>query len=104
MLGCRVGRADVEWGAAASVGTYLALATANRVAAPRSKLAFADWWASTAAGRWVRLSAAATDHRRFWDAMDAVDSEVLVQIERRLALRMVGEHGGRRCPTWPGRW
>ena len=74
--------------AAASVGTYLALATANRVAAPRSKLAFADWWASTAAGRWVRLSAAATDHRRFWDA---VDSEALVAIERRLAVRMVGE-------------
>ena len=79
--------------AAASVGTYLALATANRVAAPRSKLAFADWWASTAAGRWVRLSAAATDHRRFWDAMSAVDSEALVQIERRLAVRMVGEFG-----------
>src|SRR5680860_651743 len=30
--------------AAASVGTYLALATLNRVVAPRSKLAFADWW------------------------------------------------------------
>ena len=34
--------------AAASVGTYLALATANRVVAPCSKLAFADWWAATA--------------------------------------------------------
>jgi len=41
----------------------------------------------------VRLSAAATDHRRFWDAMSAVDSEALVQIERRLAVRMVGEFG-----------
>ena len=35
--------------AAASVGTYLALATLNRVVAPCSKLAFADWWAATAA-------------------------------------------------------
>jgi transposase len=77
--------------AAASVGTYLALATANRVAAPRSKLAFADWWAGTAAGRWVRLPAAATDHRRFWEAMDAVDAAALTEIERRLAVRMVGE-------------
>ena len=34
--------------AAASVGTYIALATANRVVAPCSKLAFADWWATTA--------------------------------------------------------
>src|SRR6266516_6384591 len=39
--------------AAASVGTYLALATLNRVVAPCSKLAFADWWAATAADRWV---------------------------------------------------
>ena len=31
--------------AAASVGTYLALACANRVVAPCSKLAFSDWWA-----------------------------------------------------------
>jgi transposase len=77
--------------AAASVGTYLALATANRVAAPRSKLAFADWWASTAADRWVPVAAAGLDHRRFWDAMDAVDSAALVEIERRLAMRMVGE-------------
>jgi len=76
--------------AGASVGTYLALACANRVVAPRSKLAFADWWAATAADRWVRLPAGATDHRRFWDAMDAVDADALVAIERRLAARMVG--------------
>ena len=44
--------------AAASVGTYLALACMNRVVAPRSKLAFADWWASTAA-----------DPRSRWDAL-----------------------------------
>jgi transposase len=79
--------------AAASVGTYLALACTNRVVAPRSKLAFADWWATTAADRWVRLPAAATDHRRFWDAMDAVDAVALTDIERRLAVRMAGEFG-----------
>src|SRR5450756_131087 len=37
--------------AAASVGTYIALATANRLVAPCSKLAFADWWATTAGPR-----------------------------------------------------
>ena len=52
--------------AAASVGTYIALATANRVVAPCSKLAFADWWATTAGPRWVKLGAPALDHRRFW--------------------------------------
>lgn len=44
---CGARRAD----AAASVGTYLALATTNRVVAPRSKLGFADWWATTAGPR-----------------------------------------------------
>ncbi|CAN5800752.1 transposase [soil metagenome] len=75
--------------AAASVGTYLALATANRVVDPCSKLAFPDWWATTAGDRWVRLPAAALDHRRFWDAMDAIAVNDLAEIERRVSTRAV---------------
>ncbi len=75
--------------AAASVGTYIALAVANRVVAPCSKLAFGDWWATTAGSRWVRVPAAALDHRRFWDAMDALSADQLVECERRLAAAMV---------------
>jgi transposase len=75
--------------AAASVGTYIALATLNRVVAPCSKLGFADWWATTAGDRWVRLPAAALDHRRFWDAMDTISDAQLVEIERRITQRMV---------------
>lgn len=77
--------------AAASVGTYIALAVANRVVAPCSKLAFAEWWATTAGARWVRVSAASLDHRRFWDAMDAFTAEQLLECERRLAAAMVAE-------------
>jgi hypothetical protein len=55
--------------AACTVGTYIALATANRVVAPCSKLAFADWWQTTAGDRWVKVPTGALDHRRFWDAM-----------------------------------
>ncbi len=77
--------------AAVSVGTYLALACANRVVAPRSKLAFAQWWAGTAGDRMVKLPAAAADHRRFWDAMDTVDERALVTVERRLAVAMAAE-------------
>jgi transposase len=79
--------------AAGSVGTYIALATANRVVDPCSKWAFAEWWAATAGDRWVRLGAAALDHRRFWDAMDAISSEQLVEIERRVTARMVETFG-----------
>src|SRR5665811_2641201 len=66
---CGPRRAD----AAASVGTYLALAILNRVVAPCSKLGFADWWGTTAGPRFTKVPVAATDHRRFWDAMDHLD-------------------------------
>jgi transposase len=79
--------------AAASVGTYMALATANRIVDPCSKLAFADWWASTAGPRMVKLSDAALDHRRFWDAMDALSQADLTTIQTELGRRMVTEFG-----------
>jgi transposase len=79
--------------AAASVGSYLTLATLNRVVAPCSKLAFADWWATTAADRWVRLPASALDHRRFWDAMDSVSDAQLAEIEARIGAAMVERFG-----------
>ena len=75
--------------AKASVGTYIALATLNRIVAPCSKLAFAKWWETTAGDRWVRLSASALDHRRFWEAMDEISEEQLRAIERRVVAAMV---------------
>ena len=79
--------------AGASVGTYLALAAANRVVAPCSKLAFADWWATTAGPRLVKVPRAALDHRRFWDAMDQVTDSHLEAVERALGERIVSTFG-----------
>jgi transposase len=79
--------------AGASVGTYLALATLNRVVAPCSKLGFADWWVKTAADRFTKIPARVLDHRRFWDAMASVSVDELAEIERRLASRMIAEFG-----------
>ena len=79
--------------AAASVGTYIALAVANRVVAPCSKLAFSDWWQSTAGDRLVKLPASALDHRRFWEAMDALSEAQLIEIERRVTAGMVADFG-----------
>ena len=42
--------------AGASVGTYLAMAALGRLVAPRSKKAFADWWATTAGDRFTKIS------------------------------------------------
>jgi transposase len=79
--------------AAASVGTYLALACANRIVDPCSKRGFADWWATTAGPRWVKLGRGAADHRRFWDAMDRLGETELAAIETRLGRAMVSEFG-----------
>src|SRR5579875_1372484 len=79
--------------AAASVGTYIALATLNRVVAPCSKLAFQQWWATTAGDRLVKLSSAALDHRRFWDAMDEIPVAKLSAIEDQVTTRAVETFG-----------
>ena len=82
-------RADAR----ASTGTYLALAALNRIVAPCSKLAFGDWWKTTAADRFTKIGAAALDHRRFWDAMRAVSLPQLEEISHRIALAVIRESG-----------
>ena len=79
--------------AGASTGAYLALAALGRLVAPCSKLAFADWWAGTAAGRFTGIGAPALDHRRFWDAMHAAGLEDLGEISHRIALAIIGASG-----------
>jgi transposase len=77
--------------AAASVGTYLALAVANRIVDPRSKRQFSDWWQKTCGDRLVKVPASALDHRRFWDAMDVIADDQLPEIERRIVSQVVEE-------------
>jgi transposase len=72
-----------------STGTYLALAALNRLVAPCSKAAFADWWKTTAADRFTKIPASALDHRRFWDAMHAVSLGQLEEASREIAVRIV---------------
>jgi transposase len=79
--------------AAASAGTYLALAALNRLAAPCSKLRFAEWWATTAAPRFTKVPATVLDHRRFWDAMHAVTLEQLETAGQAITLRAVEMFG-----------
>ena len=80
-------------GVPVSVGTYLALGALNRVVAPCSKAAFADWWKTTAADRFTKIAAGALDHRRFWDAMHAVTVAQLAEIEQRIALAVIERFG-----------
>jgi transposase len=79
--------------AGASAGMYLALAALNRLAAPCSKLRFAEWWATTAAPRFTKIPATMLDHRRFWDAMHAVTLEQLEAAGQAITLRAVEMFG-----------
>ncbi len=76
-----------------STGTYLALAALNRLVAPCPEAAFADWWKTTAAGRFTKIGAPALDHRRFWDAMHAVTLAQLEQASCKIAARVVQVSG-----------
>lgn len=77
--------------AVASVGTYVELMVANRVVAPCSKLGFARWWQETAGDRMVKVPASALDHRRFWEAMDALDAASLEAIWHKITERTISE-------------
>jgi transposase len=76
-----------------SAGTYLALAVLNRVVDPCSKSGFADWWKTTAADRFTKIGASALDHRRFWDAMHAIPTDALAEIESLLAVQVCQRFG-----------
>ncbi len=79
--------------AGASAGTYLVLAALNRLVAPCSKMAFADWWKTTAGDRFTKIPASVLDHRRFWDAMHAVTLGQLAEISRQIAVRIIEVSG-----------
>jgi transposase len=76
-----------------STGTYLALAALSRLLAPCSRAGFADWWKTSAAGRFTRIPAAALDHRRFRDAMHAITLEQLEQASEAIAVKTVRDSG-----------
>src|SRR6266702_3283800 len=76
-----------------STGTYLVLAALNRLVAPCSKAAFADWWKTTAADRFTKIPVSALDHRRFWDAMHAVTEQQMEEISAKIAARIVAVSG-----------
>ena len=76
-----------------SVGTYLELATINRVISPTSKMQFAEWYGSTALPRLIPADKHQLTSQRFWDHMGYVDKEKIKSIEADLTGHMVREFG-----------
>ena len=93
---CGARRSD----AGASAGTYLALAALNRLVAPCSKLAFADWWRTTAGDRftkipacWITAGSGMRCTRSPWSSWSR---------PRRRSRRRSCRRPGWMCPAW--RW
>ncbi len=79
--------------AGASAGTYLVLATLNRLADPCSKRKIRRLVGQDGGARFARIPASVCDHRRFWDAMHAVPLEALEEISQAIAMAIVAASG-----------
>src|ERR1035437_7350436 len=62
-----------------STGQYLLLAASNRTASPTSKLQFADWYRQTALTRLLPADPAALSSQNFWNHMDLVTAEHVLE-------------------------
>jgi transposase len=71
-----------------SVGHYLVLAALNRVAWPKSKRAFAEWYQDTVLARLVPASRDELSSQRFWDHMNLFEQEHFAPIQRELLRRI----------------
>jgi transposase len=76
-------------GLPASVGSYLQLIACNRAHAPCAKLGLRAWYERTALAAELRLPGRALDHRRVWEAMDAVSEAAIERVEQALVRRLV---------------
>ena len=71
-----------------SVGHYLVLAARNRAIWPKSKRAFAEWYADTVLVRLLPAPSEELSSQRFWDHMDLVEDNHLAAIQRALLARL----------------
>lgn len=72
-----------------SVGQYLLLAAINRAVAPTSKLQFADWYRQTVLTRLLPADPAALSSQNFWNHMDLVTPEHVLECEKQITQRLI---------------
>jgi len=74
-----------------SVGHYITLAAINRCVAPKSKRAFAEWYADTSLSRLCPVPAKLLTSQRFWDHMQHLDLDAIRRIESDLTQHLLNE-------------
>jgi transposase len=72
-----------------SPGQYLLLAAINRAICPTSKLQFADWYRQTILTRLLPADPAWLSSQNFWNHMDLVTPEHILEFEKRMSQRLV---------------
>jgi transposase len=72
-----------------SVGQYLLLAAINRAVSPSSKLHFADWCRQTVLTRLLPADPAALSSQNFWNHMDLVTAEHVLECEKQITRRLI---------------
>ena len=72
-----------------SIGQYLLLAAINRAVSPTSKLQFADWFRQTALTHLLPADPAALSAQNFWNHMDLVTAEHVLDCEKQITQRLV---------------
>jgi transposase len=72
-----------------SVGEYLLIACLNRCVSPCSKAKMADWYDKTVLPRLIGVKSSQLTSQRFWDNMDRVDENSIMEIERELSATAV---------------
>lgn len=76
-----------------TVGQYLLLAALNRCVAPCSKARLGAWYKRTVLPRLMGIRPASLTSQRFWDNMERVDEDAIVQIEDDLSKAAVSRFG-----------
>lgn len=74
-----------------STGDYMLIAALNRAIRPASKAALAEWFDQTAGPRLLGVKAADLTSQAFWNHMDRLDPQTLINIEDDLFRRLVEE-------------
>ena len=72
-----------------SLGQYLLLAAINRAVSPTSKLQFADWYRQTTLTRLLPSDPAALSAQNFWNHMDLVTPEHILDCERKITQHLI---------------
>jgi len=72
-----------------SVGQYLLLAAINRAVSPTSKVQFADWHRQTVLTRLLPADPAALSSQGFWNHMDLVTAEHVLECEEQITQRLI---------------